>query len=134
MRHNVGGRQFGRHANHRKALLRNLVTSLLEQQRVETTLAKAKETKKIAERLITLGIKGDLAARRRALQYVYKKSAVANLFEEIAPRMKGRPGGYLRLVKTRVRPGDCSPMAVLEFVDFDAVRTAREEAAEKSKG
>ncbi len=132
MRHRVSGRLFGRTANQRKALLRGLIASLLEHQRIETTLAKAKEVKKLAERVITLGIRGDLHAKRVALSHVPNRSSVAQLFNEIAPRLSGRNGGYLRLVQTRNRVNDSAPMAVLEFVDYEEVR-AKESKAEAKK-
>ncbi len=122
MRHRVSGKLFGRTANQRKALLRGLIASLLEHQRIETTLAKAKEVKKLAERVITLGIRGDLHAKRVALSHVPNRSSIAKLFNEIAPRLSGRNGGYLRLVHTRNRVNDSAPMAVLEFVDYEEVK------------
>jgi len=126
MRHKVSGKLFGRTANQRKALLRGLLASLFEHQRIETTLAKAKETKKLAERIITLGIRGDLHAKRVALSHVPNRSSIAKLFNEIAPRFSGRNGGYLRLIQTRNRVNDAAPMAVLEFVDFEELRKAKE--------
>lgn len=132
MRHRVSGKLFGRTANQRKALLRGLIASLLEHQRIETTLAKAKEVRKLAERVITLGIRGDLHAKRVALSHVPNRSAVAKLFNEIAPRLSGRNGGYLRLVQTRNRVNDSAPMAVLEFVDYEEVR-AKEAKKETKK-
>ena len=126
MRHRVSGKLFGRTANQRKALLRGLMASLFEHPRIETTLAKAKEVKKLAERIITLGIKGDLHSKRVALSHVPNRSSIAKLFNEIAPRFSGRNGGYLRLVQTRNRVNDAAPMAVLEFVDYEEVRKATE--------
>jgi large subunit ribosomal protein L17 len=134
MRHRVSGKLFGRTANQRKALLRGLIASLLEHQRIETTLAKAKEVKKLAERVITLGIRGDLHAKRVALSHVPNRSSIAKLFNEIAPRLSGRNGGYLRLVQTRNRVNDGAPMAVLEFVDYEEVRKANETKKAKAKG
>lgn len=134
MRHRVSGRLFGRTANQRKALLRGLMASLFEYQRIETTLAKAKEVKKLAERVITLGVKGDLHAKRVALSHVPNRNAIAKLFSEIAPRFSGRNGGYLRLIQTRNRVNDGAPMAVLEFIDYEEVRAKREEQKVKSKG
>lgn len=134
MRHRVSGKLFGRTANQRKALLRGLMASLLEHQRIETTLAKAKEVKKLAERVITLGIRGDLHAKRVALSHVPNRSSIAKLFNEIAPRLSGRNGGYLRLVQTRNRVNDGAPMAVLEFVDYEEVRKANEAKKSKAKG
>ena len=133
MRHRVAGRQFGRTANQRKALLRGLIASLFEHQRIETTLVKAKEVKKLAERIVTLGIKGDLHSRRVALSRVPNRSAVMNMFNEIAPRFSGRNGGYLRLVKTRNRVNDGAPMAVLEFVDYEEVKKVKETKKEAKK-
>lgn len=133
MRHRVSGRHFGRTANQRKALLRGLIASLIEHQRIETTLARAKEVKKLAERFITLGIKGDLHSKRIALSYVPNRKAVAKLFGEIAPRLSGRKGGYLRLIRTRNRVNDAAPMAVLEFVDYEEVRQKAEKEKKEEK-
>ncbi len=133
MRHRVAGREFGRNANQRKALLRGLVVSLFEHLKVETTVAKAKETKKIAERIITLGKKGDLHSRRLALSHIPNKKIIAKLFHGIAPKLNNRYGGYLRIVKTRVRQGDCSSMAVLEFVDHEVMREKQEEEKKTKK-
>lgn len=134
MRHRVSGRLFGRTANQRKALLRGLIASLFEHQRIETTLVKAKETKKLAERIITLGIKGDLHSKRVALSHVPSRSSISKLFNDIAPRFSGRNGGYLRLVQTRNRVNDAAPMAVLEFVDYEDLRKAREAKEAKKEG
>jgi large subunit ribosomal protein L17 len=131
MRHRVDGRLFSRTTNQRKALLRCLVGSLFEHQRIETTLAKAKEVRRIAERMITLGIKGDLHSKRLALSYLPNRTAIAKLFSEIAPRFSGRSGGYLRIVRTRNRVNDSSPMAVLELVDYEELRKSKEEKSEK---
>jgi len=133
MRHRVSGRLFGRTANQRKALLKGLIASLFEHQRIETTLAKAKEVKKLAERVVTLGVRGDLHAKRVALSQVPNRSAITKLFSEIAPRFSGRNGGYLRLVQTRTRVNDGAPMAVLEFVDYEEVRQKQEKTQEKKK-
>jgi len=133
VRHRVAGRHYGRHCGHSRALLRNLVTSLIEHGRIETTLAKAREVRKIAEPIVTRGIRGDMHARRQVAGYVFTKSAVGKLFNDIAPRMKGRPGGYLRILKTRFRPGDCSQMAVVEFVDFEEVKAAADKKEGKKK-
>ncbi len=130
MRHRVDGRLFGRSANQRKALLRGLVASLFEHERIETTVAKAKEAKRIAERIITLGIRGDLHAKRLALSYLPNRVVISKLFNEIAPRLSGRNGGYLRIVRTRNRVKDSSPMAVLEFVDYEKVKKPKGEKKE----
>ncbi|MBM4135353.1 MAG: 50S ribosomal protein L17 [Nitrospira sp.] len=131
MRHKVVGKLFGRPANQRKALLRNLVASLFEHQRIETTVAKAKEVRRIAERMITLGIRGDLHAKRLALSYLPNRTAIAKLFSEIAPRFSGRNGGYLTIIQTRDRVKDSSPMAVLEFVDYEDIKKSKKEKPEK---
>ncbi len=133
MRHRVDGRLFGRTANQRKALLRGLVSALFEHQRIETTLAKAKETRKIAERIITLGVRGDLHAKRLALSYVPNRAVTAKLFNEIAPRFSGRNGGYLRIVQSRNRVNDGAPMAVLEFIDYEETRKSKEKEKPKAK-
>ena len=132
MRHRVAGKGFGRNANHRKALLRNLVTSLFEHLKIETTVAKAKEARKLAERVITLGKKGDIHSRRLALSRIPNKNIITKLFTEIAPKIE-RNSGYLRVLKTRFRPGDNSDMAILEFVDYDLIKGETGEKKEKKK-
>lgn len=119
MRHRKRGRQLGRDTKHRRALYRNLVTSLLEHERIETTTAKAKEIKAIADKMISLGKDGDLSARRLASAYLLKKETVAKLFSDIAPRLSDRKGGYTRIIKTRIRPGDGAPMAVIELTQLN---------------
>src|SRR4030066_1958781 len=109
MRTRVDGRLFGKTANQRKALLRGLVASLLEHQRIETTVPKAKEVRRIAEKMITLGIRCDLHAKRLAFSYLNNKSALAKLFSEIAPRFSGRNGGDLRGVQTRKKVKEAPP-------------------------
>jgi large subunit ribosomal protein L17 len=133
MRHNVSGRLFGRTANQRKALLRGLVASLIEHQRIETTLAKAKETRRVAERLVTLGIRGDLHAKRLAMSRLPNRALVIKLFDEIAPRFKGRNGGYLRIVQTRRRVNDRAQMAVIEFIDYEDKVRAQGKKDKKKK-
>ncbi len=133
MRHKVDGRLFGRPANQRKALLRGLVTSLLENQRIETTVAKAKETRRIAEKMVTFGIKGDLHSKRQVLSYLTDRSVASKLFSEIAPRFAGRNGGYLRIVQTRNRLKDSAPMAVIEFIDYENVKQLKGKAGKEKK-
>ena len=133
MRHKVDGRLFGRTANQRKALLRGLVTALFDNQRIETTVAKAKETKRIAEKMITFGIKGDLHSKRQVLSYVTDRSAASKLFKDIAPRFVGRNGGYLRLVQTRNRLKDSAPMAILEFIDYEKIKQAKGKAKKEEQ-
>lgn len=133
MRHKVDGRLFGRPSNQRKALLRCIVTALFENQRIETTVAKAKEAKRIAEKMITFGIKGDLHSKRQVLSYVTARNVASKLFNEIAPRFAGRPGGYLRLIQTRQRLKDSAPMAILEFIDYETVKKPKGKAAKADK-
>ena len=132
MRHRVAGRAFGRTANHRKALFRGLVTSLFDHLKIETTTAKAKAVKSMAEKMITLGKKGDLSSRRLALSRIPNKKVVTKLFTEIAPKIE-RSSGYLRVVKSRFRPGDNSDMAILEFVDYDMLKGDGGEKKEAKK-
>lgn len=138
MRHRVKGKKLSRDSAQRKALLRNLVTSFLEKERIRTTLAKAKATRPIAEKMITLGKKDSLHSRRMALRVIYKKEVVKKLFDEIGPRFSERPGGYTRIVKIGPRPGDGAEMAFLEMVgtEFkkkDKKKTAAEKAKEAAK-
>jgi large subunit ribosomal protein L17 len=133
MRHRVVGRQLSRNTNQRKALLRNLVTSLFEHLKIETTVAKAKEARRVAERIITLGKRGDLHSRRLALSQLPNKEIISRVFNEIAPKLSERESGYLRIVRTRVRLGDNSSLAVLEFVDYDLLKEKKEEKQEKKK-
>ena len=132
MRHRVAGKGFGRNTNQRKALLRNLVTSLFEHLKIETTVVKAKETKRIAERVITLSRKGDLHSRRLALAHIPNKNVITKLFTEIAPKID-RSSGYLRVIKSRFRPGDNSDMAILEFVYYDLIKDESGTKKEKKK-
>jgi large subunit ribosomal protein L17 len=126
MRHRVSGRHLGRDTAHRVALYRNLVTDLLRYERITTTQAKAKEIRPMAEKIITLGRRGDLHARRHAARFVYDPKVVKKVFDEIAPRMKDRPGGYLRITSLEPRKGDGASMATIELVDFvDAPPTPR---------
>lgn len=118
MRHRKAGRHLGRDSAHRRALYRNLVTDLLRYERIVTTEAKAKEVRPIAEKMVTLGRRGDLHARRQALRYLYDSRVVRHLFDDIAPRMAERPGGYLRIVRLEPRKGDGAKMAAIEFVDY----------------
>lgn len=116
MRHRKAGRGLGRNSAHRWALFRTLVTEFLRHERIETTLAKAKEMRGFAEWMISLARQGDLAARRRALAFVRDPEVVKLLFNEVAPRYRERHGGYTRLIRTRSRLGDRAQMAVLELV------------------
>ena len=117
MRHRKRGRQLGRNSKHRLALFRNLVTSLLEHERIETTEAKAKELRGITDRLITLGKEGTLHARRGALRVLRTKQTVQKLFDDVAKRFPSRKGGYTRIIKTRQRPGDAAKLVAIELVE-----------------
>ncbi len=128
MNHRKSFRKFGRSAAHRRALLRNLATSLILHNRIETTLPKAKDLRRVADGLVTLGKKNTLHARRQAMSYLFainrhedgnteKRTAVHRLFEEIAPRYVERNGGYTRVIRTRRRDGDNAEMAIIEFVE-----------------
>ncbi|MCL2789316.1 MAG: 50S ribosomal protein L17 [Desulfobulbus sp.] len=118
MRHRKAGRRLGRTSSHRDAMLRNMVTSLLDQERIVTTVVKAKEARRVAEQMITLGKKGDLHARRQALAYIRSKSIVAKLFDQLSSQYAERQGGYTRIIRTGSRMGDAAPMAILELVDY----------------
>src|SRR5271167_4124900 len=115
MRHLNQGRKLNRTGAHRKALFRNLVLALIRSGRITTTDAKAKELRRFADRMVTLGKRGDLSARRRAFSFIQSRDAVKKLFDEIAPRFKERPGGYTRVVKFGVRRGDAAPLSIIEF-------------------
>lgn len=136
MRHRWGGRKLGRTSAHRRAMLRNLVTALLEHEKIETTDAKAKEVRRVAERMITLGKRGDLHARRMALRVVRTKEVTAKLFDELAPRFQERPGGYTRVLKVRRRVGDAAPMSMIELVDREWTPSSptKDEAGEPKAG
>ncbi len=117
MRHRKNTVKLGRSQAHRDALLANQVVSLIEHSRIKTTLAKAKAVRPFAEKMLTLGKRGDLHARRLAVSYLGQKDAVKKLFEEVAPRAAGRTGGYTRIIKLGPRPSDSAPMAYIEWVD-----------------
>jgi large subunit ribosomal protein L17 len=120
MRHLKQGRKLGRTSAHRKALLRNLATALFEHERITTTEPKAKELRRVADRLVTLGKRGDLHARRQALQVVRSTDIVRKLFDDIAPRFAERRGGYTRVLRLGYRAGDAAAMAIIELVNSPA--------------
>ncbi len=124
MRHRVSFRKLSRTHEHRRALLRNLVTSLFLHERIETTVAKAKEARRVAERMITFAKRGDLAARRHVDSYVFDPSATRKLFDTIAPWYKDRPGGYTRIIRIGRRLGDAGEIAVFELVKTDEQKEA----------
>jgi large subunit ribosomal protein L17 len=133
MRHLNAGRKLSRNSSHRHALMRNMVTSLIEHGRIRTTDAKAKEVRRWADRMITLGKQGTLAARRRARAFVQTDAAVAKLFAEVAPRFATRAGGYTRIIKLGNRPGDAAPISILELTELPPVekKTINEKKAKK---
>ncbi|HEX9663743.1 MAG TPA: 50S ribosomal protein L17 [Candidatus Binatia bacterium] len=120
MRHQKSGRKLSRSASHRWALMRNMITSLLRDEKIKTTDAKAKELRRWADRVITLGKRGSLHARRQVLAVVQDKAVVRKLFDTIAPRFKDRPGGYTRIVKIGIRRGDAAPVSIIELVGSEA--------------
>jgi len=133
MRHNVKGRKLGRTASHRKATLISLITSLLKYKRIKTTLAKAKETRVFAEKLVTKARKGDLHAKKQVMEVIKDKEVVKELFSEILPKIGDRPGGYTRVVKLGHRIGDAAQMAIIELVDYNEVVTARAEQQKEKR-
>ncbi|MBF0518378.1 MAG: 50S ribosomal protein L17 [Nitrospirae bacterium] len=126
MRHKVAARHFNRTANQRKALFRSLLVALIEYERIETTVTKAKAIKGMAEKMVTLGKRGDLHAKRIAFSDVPCRKTVAKLFSDIAPRFSARNGGYLRIIKTRRRLKDQAELAVIEFVDYETAHKPSE--------
>ncbi|EKF18413.1 50S ribosomal protein L17 [Nitratireductor pacificus] len=119
MRHGKSGRKLNRTASHRKALFSNMAASLIEHEQIVTTLPKAKELRPIVEKLVTLGKRGDLHARRQVIAAIRNETLAKRLFDTLAPRYADRHGGYLRIMKAGFRHGDNAPMAVIEFVDRD---------------
>lgn len=117
MRHNKSGRTLGRKPDHRQHMMRNMVTSFLQNEKITTTVTRAKELRKLAERMITLGKRGDLHARRQAMRVIRDPQVVARLFEMIAPRYAERPGGYTRILRIDNRLGDNAPMVIIELVE-----------------
>lgn len=133
MRHSQKKKHLGRTASHRRAMLANLVTSLFERGRIQTTQAKAKEGRKLAERLITSAKKGDLHARRQVLRTVQAKAVVKRLFDEIGPRFADRNGGYTRIVKLGPRLGDRAPMVLFELLGEPVLSKDKEDKKKKEK-
>jgi large subunit ribosomal protein L17 len=131
MRHLKSGRQLGRNSSHRKAMFRNMVVSLLDHESITTTDSKAKELRKFAERVITLGKKGSLNDRRRARLMVNDRDVLQKLFTTLAERYKERPGGYTRIVKLGLRPGDKAPLSVIQLVQEEV--NVKEKTKKKAK-
>jgi len=117
MRHGLSGRKFNRTSPHRQAMFANMAAALVKHEQIKTTLPKAKDLRRVVDRLITLGKRGDLHARRQALSVLRDRKITAKLFDELAARYKDRPGGYTRVLKAGFRYGDMAPMAVIELVD-----------------
>jgi large subunit ribosomal protein L17 len=133
MKHRMHTRHLGRSSAHRKALLRNMVTSLLEHERIETTDAKAKELRRVADRMITLGKRGTLHARRRALRTIRSRVVAAKVFDSLAARYRDRAGGYTRVLKLGRRPGDAAPISIIELVDRETAAAAGRRGAASGK-
>jgi large subunit ribosomal protein L17 len=133
MRRRVAGRKLGRKTAHRMMMFRNMVTSLLDKERIRTTLPRAKELRPIAERMITLGKRESLHARRRALAFVKDPAVVAKLFETLAPRFAERNGGYTRIIRLGHRDGDGAPMAIVELVGSEFKSKADEGKGKKGR-
>ncbi len=131
MRHAIDKRKLGRTSEHRLAVLRNLATSLFEKERITTTVAKAKELRKFAEKAISLAKDGTLHSRRLALKYLWKKETVKKLFDEIGPRFEGRDGGYVRIVKLGERKGDGASMAMVELVGSEFKKKEKKKKEKK---
>lgn len=123
MRHQLAGRKLGRPTAHRWAMFRNMATALIEHGRIRTTLTRAKELRRIAEQLITLGKKNTVHARRQAFDFVRDRGVVKKLFDQITPAFKNRNGGYTRIMHLGTRPGDVSKMALIEYLSEDLVKT-----------
>ena len=132
MYHGKAGRKLGRTSSHRESMFRNMVTSVIKRERIRTTDAKAKELRKIAEKMITLGKRGDLHARRQVLSFVRDKEMVKKLFGELSERYRERNGGYTRIVKAGYRAGDNAPVSILELIS-DEKKKERTELKSKAK-
>ena len=133
MRHHVAGRKFSRHTQHRELMFRNMLVSLLEHERIKTTLAKGKELRSWADKIITLGKKGTLHARRRAFALLRDKTIVKKLFDEIAPKFKDREGGYTRVYKLGWRQGDGAPLSLVELVTYAAPEEKKKSTIKRAK-
>lgn len=133
MRHLKSGRQLSRNSSHRWALMRNLITALLREEKIQTTDPKAKELRRWVERVITLGKRGDLHARRQAASILFDKTVLQKLFDTIGPRFKDRPGGYTRIIKLGIRHGDAAQMSLIELVGNEAGAEAASGGAKKGR-
>ena len=128
MRHRKSGRRLGRNSSHRKAMFRNMATSMLKHETIRTTLPKAKELRRVVEPLITLAKEDSVANRRLAFDRLRDKEVVGKLFSDLGPRFKNRPGGYLRILKMGPRPGDAAPMAIVMLTEDAATTEAPADA------
>ena len=133
MRHRVAGRKLSRHTQHRRWMFRNMLVSLLDHERLKTTLAKAKELRMWADKIITLGKRNDLHARRQAFALLRSEDIVKKLFEEIAPRFKDRQGGYTRIYRIGWRRGDAAPLSLIELVTAAPTGEKKKSAVKKAK-
>ena len=133
MRDLKSGRQLSRNSSHRWALMRNLITALLREEKIQTTDPKAKELRRWVDRVITLGKRGDLHARRQAAAIIFDKTVVKKLFDTIGPRFKDRPGGFTRIIKLGIRHGDAAQMALIELVGGEASAEASSGGAKKGR-
>ena len=132
MRHSKGLRKLNRTSSHRKAMFSNMAASLLTHEQITTTLPKAKEMRRIADKMVTLGKKGSLHARRQAFSFLRDEAAVAKLFGVLADRYKERPGGYTRVLKAGFRYGDAAPMAIIELVERDVEAKGKDDRAREA--
>jgi large subunit ribosomal protein L17 len=133
MRHRIAGRKLSRHSQHRRLMFRNMLVSLLQHERIQTTLAKGKELRGWADKIITLGKKGNLHARRQAFALLRDKGIVKKLFDEISPRMKDRQGGYTRIYKMGWRQGDGAPLSLVELVTLSSTPEKKKSTVKKAK-
>ena len=133
MRHKKAGKQLSRNTSHRRAMLRNIVTSLFKYEQIETTDAKAKSLRPIAEKMITLAKRGDLHARRQALSYLQDKAVTHKLFDELKDRYLDRQGGYVRIVKKGIRKGDAAPISIVQLIPKDEEKKSDKKKPKKPK-
>lgn len=133
MRHGNSHRRLGMKSSHRRAVLRNMTTSLLLHERINTTLGRAKELRRLVDQMITLGKRGDLHARRQAASFLFNDEATAKVFDSLAKRFKDRPGGFTRILKTAPRRGDAAEVATIELVDYTFGGAAAAETEKKKE-
>ena len=134
MRHRNRGRKLGRTASHRRALFANMAMALIKHEQITTTLPKAKELRPVVEKLVTLGKRGDLHARRQLIAFTRDEGTAAKVIDVLAPRYRERPGGYIRVLKAGFRKGDDAPMAIIEFIDRDVAAKGRDSGPRPGEG